>query len=97
MDAVLYMHSKGFVHRDLKPENILLEYNGASNTDFYIKVCDFGLCEKVVQENTVLTGETHQSAQQMAQEKERGLVVMNNLFQSRLVMRLVQMISSCRD
>jgi serine/threonine protein kinase len=41
LEAVVFMHSKGFVHRDLKPENVLLDYIGpasASNPDFVIKV-----------------------------------------------------------
>lgn len=45
------------VCRDLKPENILLDYTGsAAMGDFIIKVCDFGLCEKISDEHAVLTG-----------------------------------------
>lgn len=47
---------QGFVHRDLKPENILLDYQGTSMDNFTIKVCDFGLCEKVPADNRLLTG-----------------------------------------
>lgn len=33
----LYMHSASLMHRDLKPANILI------NTDWSLKICDFGL------------------------------------------------------
>jgi len=36
LQAVHYIHSRGFSHRDLKPENILL------NKDYDIKLVDFG-------------------------------------------------------
>lgn len=36
-NALRYLHKKGVVHRDLKPENILID------SDYYPKVCDFGL------------------------------------------------------
>ena len=36
MNAVHYMHEKGYAHRDIKPENILL----ASN--YQLKLADFG-------------------------------------------------------
>lgn len=36
-DAMRYLHEEGIVHRDLKPENILVDSN------FYPRVCDFGL------------------------------------------------------
>jgi serine/threonine protein kinase len=37
--------SHGIVHRDLKPENILMNI---SNTNLEVKICDFGLCQKVI-------------------------------------------------
>lgn len=36
-DALRYLHENGIVHRDLKPENILID------SDYYPRVCDFGL------------------------------------------------------
>ena len=36
-DAMRYLHKHGIVHRDLKPENILTDSN------YYPRVCDFGL------------------------------------------------------
>ena len=35
--AMRYLHEQGIAHRDLKPENILVDSN------FYPRVCDFGL------------------------------------------------------
>jgi len=36
VDAVSYLHDKGYAHRDIKLENILLDIN------FKIKLADFG-------------------------------------------------------
>ena len=38
IQALCYLHTKGFTHRDLKPENILLDSN------FDLKIVDFGFC-----------------------------------------------------
>ncbi|KZF22533.1 serine/threonine protein kinase [Xylona heveae TC161] len=40
VDAVEYMHSKGFYHRDIKPENIFLAQSGS------MKLGDFGLATR---------------------------------------------------
>ncbi|GMT25942.1 hypothetical protein PFISCL1PPCAC_17239, partial [Pristionchus fissidentatus] len=37
VDAVAYMHDKGFIHRDLKPSNILFDEENR------IRVCDMGI------------------------------------------------------
>jgi len=41
------MHEKKIVHRDLKPENILLDSN------YHLKVTDFGDSKKLVEEEIV--------------------------------------------
>ena len=43
-----YLHSKNIVHRDLKPADILLDSN------FYLRVCDFGL-SKIVSKSVAKT------------------------------------------
>ncbi|KFQ56535.1 Receptor-interacting serine/threonine-protein kinase 1, partial [Nestor notabilis] len=37
VEGMLYLHEQGFIHKDLKPENILVD------TDFHIKIADFGI------------------------------------------------------
>ena len=44
-NVVAYLHLKGVIHRDLKPENLLL---GDTTQDFSIKLIDFGLSKKFV-------------------------------------------------
>ena len=39
LDAVIYIHKKGFVHRDIKPSNFML------NTSGIIKLTDFGIAK----------------------------------------------------
>ncbi len=41
VSALKYLHSVGILWRDLKPENILIE------SDFSIKICDFGWASKL--------------------------------------------------
>ena len=36
-DAMRYLHEQGILHRDLKPQNVLID------SDYYPRVCDFGL------------------------------------------------------
>ncbi|RAH67835.1 serine/threonine-protein kinase, partial [Aspergillus aculeatinus CBS 121060] len=44
-----FLHESGFAHRDLKPENIFV-VQGAP--DWYVKIGDFGISKRVVDENT---------------------------------------------
>ncbi|GMT09687.1 hypothetical protein PFISCL1PPCAC_984, partial [Pristionchus fissidentatus] len=41
VEAVAYIHDKGFIHRDLKPSNILFE------TSYRIRVCDLGIASEL--------------------------------------------------
>jgi len=44
LDAINYMHERGYVHRDLKPENLLLS---SKDPDAQIKIADFGFATKI--------------------------------------------------
>ena len=44
LEAVLFMHEKGFAHRDLKPENFMFASEKLSST---LKLIDFGLSKSV--------------------------------------------------
>ena len=45
LSAVDLVHSLGLMHRDIKPANFLVE------TDYGIKLCDFGSARPVISEN----------------------------------------------
>ena len=40
------VHAHGICHRDLKPENVLVSLARGGGRDV-VKICDFGLCERV--------------------------------------------------
>lgn len=44
--AMRYLHENKVIHRDLKPENVLMD------SDYYPRVCDFGLSRFFSQENS---------------------------------------------
>ena len=42
LSALVHLHTKNYMHRDIKPSNILINKNGE------IRVCDFGVSGKLV-------------------------------------------------
>uniref|UniRef100_A0AAY4DNY8 non-specific serine/threonine protein kinase n=1 Tax=Denticeps clupeoides TaxID=299321 RepID=A0AAY4DNY8_9TELE len=60
------MHGKGYMHRDLKLENILLTKAGE------VKICDFGLVEKMENKTAVIVGTEITRAPEVSMAEERG-------------------------
>ncbi len=47
--ALKYIHTAKLIHRDLKPANILVDSNCT------VKICDFGLCRSIANDDTIDT------------------------------------------
>ncbi|PNH03946.1 Aurora kinase B, partial [Tetrabaena socialis] len=62
LDALSYMHGKGFCHRDIKPENLLY------TADWGLRLADFGVSINLAEERAVTRAGT---ADYMAPEVER--------------------------
>lgn len=63
VEALEYIHKKGYAHRDIKPENILLDEN------FNIKIADFGLASKAKSSKTQKGTPTYMSPEILAETK----------------------------
>lgn len=42
MSGLEYLHSHSICHRDIKPQNILVNCDGAADSKYIAKICDFG-------------------------------------------------------
>ena len=69
LDAIEYMHIKGFIHRDLKPENIHID------NEMNVKLLDFGFAAYEDIENLKSYRGTHTY---MAPEIKKGLKYKGN-------------------
>ena len=49
LKALKYIHSADLIHRDIKPSNLLL------NSDCHLRVCDFGLCRSIKEDESSST------------------------------------------
>ena len=70
------MHSMKIAHRDLKPENVLL-FKQKLETNFTLKLCDFGLAEEVTTLDgfTRVCGSPSYVAPEILEFKPYGLAV----------------------
>uniref|UniRef100_A0AAY4DP02 Protein kinase domain-containing protein n=1 Tax=Denticeps clupeoides TaxID=299321 RepID=A0AAY4DP02_9TELE len=66
LQGLHYIHGKGYMHRDLKIENILLTEAGE------VKICDFGLVEKMENKTAVIVGTEVTRAPEVSMAEERG-------------------------
>uniref|UniRef100_A0AAY3ZWY3 non-specific serine/threonine protein kinase n=1 Tax=Denticeps clupeoides TaxID=299321 RepID=A0AAY3ZWY3_9TELE len=66
LQGLHYMHVRGYMHRDFKLENILLTEAGK------VKICDFGLVEKMESKTHEVTGTIMIRAPEVSVAEERG-------------------------
>ncbi|KAL9607495.1 MAG: hypothetical protein Q9167_007588 [Letrouitia subvulpina] len=65
LDALKYIHEKGFAHRDIKPENILVE----SREPFSIRIADFGLSKDTSEQLVTLAGTHYYAAPEIYRQR----------------------------
>jgi tau tubulin kinase len=54
LQALRYMHGKGFVHRDIKPSNFLVPPDYATRADPHVVIVDFGLAKAYINADGVM-------------------------------------------
>ncbi|KAL1926466.1 hypothetical protein VTP01DRAFT_5795 [Rhizomucor pusillus] len=69
LNALIFLHSKGYIHRDVKCENLLLGYNGE------VKLADFGLATSTKYSNRDRLGTAKWMAPEVIREQEYGVKV----------------------
>ena len=72
-NALLFIHSKGFIHFDVKTENILISKGGV------YKLADFGLCAKIEQKESSIPKVEEGDARYLCRELIEGTFVMEQL------------------
>jgi len=74
-EALVAVHSLGFVHRDIKPANILLQPTGLPTPRFRAKLADFGIAHLIGADRLTAAGTVVGTAAYLSPEQATGVEI----------------------